>query len=336
MAGERPVEIVEPGVLLDTNHLVTAFIASAVQRPQLGVLFVPQQVPIAPERQLIEEVEDAVGWKGVPGPERELRVSQPHQFAIGRSEGGVAGPSFSRLDEGEQLHRLKTPIEFALVGLEILRIPSPPTGGFAIEVDELPSIAHEVRGDAREMRLGLIDLAPLGRQLQEQAECVELRTQLVARSVALPFEPAVTGVVPFGRIPARAVSGLMTDLPFDPHRSGGETREAGHAFQPSQGMEGVGGLTAGVGIPGDGVAVHLGRQIIATVPAIVVTDLPDESLAGCVPFELVDEAQPLLSPLFQVSLVIGRLLGRGVGPVPADTETAIRGEVHRVRRHGDA
>ena len=142
VAGQGTVEVIEPGVLFDANHFVAPLISPAVECAQIRVFLVAKEVPVAPKRQLIEEVQNAVGRRRVSGPQRELRITQSNQILVGRSERRVARPTFGRLDEGEQLDGLKASIKLAFVRLEILRIPTTPTGGFSIHIDEFPPIAY--------------------------------------------------------------------------------------------------------------------------------------------------------------------------------------------------
>ena len=128
----------------------------------------------------------------------------------------------------------------------------------------------------------------------------------------------------------------MTDLPLHPNRPRRESRNACHSLEPPKRMERVGGFSTGLRIASHGVPVHLRGQIIATVAAVIITNFPNQTLSCRIPFQLVDEAQALLAPLFEVPFIIGRLLGQGIRPVLDDAQAPVRGEVNCSTGHGNA
>lgn len=336
IAGEGAVDVIEPGVAFDPDDLVTAFKAAAVERTEAGILFDPKEIPPAPERQLILEVEDAVGREDLALAQGVFGVTHADQFVVGAGEFGIARGGVGHLHEGQKFEALKTPIEASLVGEKIVGIPAAPAGGFAIAIDQAPAVVDEVGSNSPEERLGLFDFLAPGDMFEEETDGIEVRAQLIAGSVALPFEFAVGSVVPFGGVLAGTVHGLVAAFALGPDGAGGESWNAGHGLEPPNSLETVLSLALGGRVLGDGESVTLRGEIIPGVPPIVVTDLAHKLPEFLIPFELVGESETLLSPFLEVQLVISRLFGEGIRFVIDDTETVIGGDVGGARAGGDA
>lgn len=119
------------------------------------------------------------------------------------------------------------------VGLHGPVIPTAPTSGQAIQVDQFPAVVGDMFCVASEMAFGLIDLVALGDLLEEKFRCVEVRANLITGCISLPLKNPIGRVVPLGCFPSQTIVCLVIDFPFGPHGAGDEPRHGRHRFQPA-------------------------------------------------------------------------------------------------------
>jgi len=141
-------------------------------------------------------------------------------------EAGFAGEIRGGLHEAEEFDGLQAAVESAFVRLEIFRIPASPAGGFAVDIVEGPAVIDEVVGDAGEVASALFDFGAFGNEFEEQRDGVEMGGDFVAGSIALPFEKAVAGGMPFSGVTTGTMAGLVSAFAL------GQTERAGRPGMP--------------------------------------------------------------------------------------------------------